>query len=53
MDVQLPKGVCVDTWVQTDTEVSANYDPMIAEVIAYGTSREEARRKLLMALELM
>ena len=51
-DVQFPEGVRVDTWVQTGTEVSANYDPMIAKVIAYGADREEARHKLLMALEL-
>lgn len=51
-DVQFPEGVRVDTWVQTGTEVSAHYDPMIAKVIAHGADREEARHKLLMALEL-
>ncbi|WP_103791233.1 urea carboxylase [Xanthomonas citri] len=51
-DVQFPEDVRVDTWVQTGTEVSANYDPLIAKVIAYGAHREEARQKLLMALEL-
>lgn len=49
-DVQFPEDVRVDTWVQTGTEVSANYDPLIAKVIAYGAHREEARQKLLMAL---
>src|SRR5277367_3946622 len=51
-DVYFPNGLRVDTWVQTGTEVSANYDPMIAKVIASGADREEARLKLLMALEL-
>ena len=51
-DVRFPEGVRVDTWVQTGTEVSARYDPMIAKVIAHGATREEARGKLLMALEL-
>ncbi|HTH94560.1 MAG TPA: urea carboxylase, partial [Rhodocyclaceae bacterium] len=51
-EVQFPDGVRVDTWVQTGIEVSAHYDPMIAKIIAYGATREEARHKLLMALEL-
>ncbi|MDR2325132.1 MAG: urea carboxylase [Acidovorax sp.] len=50
--VQFPEGVRVDTWVQTGTEVSPHYDPMLAKLIAHGADREEARRKLLMALEL-
>ena len=51
-EVQFPDGVRVDTWVQTGTEVSAHFDPMIAKVIAWGADREEARHKMLMALEL-
>ncbi|MDT0496394.1 biotin carboxylase N-terminal domain-containing protein [Algiphilus sp. W345] len=31
--------------------VGADYDPMLAKLIAHGTTREEARRKLLLALE--
>ena len=51
-EVQFPEGVRVDTWVQTGTEVSAHYDPMIAKLIVHGTDREDARQKLIMALEL-
>jgi len=50
-EVAFPEGVRVDTWVRTGTEVSAHYDPMIAKVIAHGADREDARRKLLAALE--
>ncbi|THF65642.1 urea carboxylase [Pseudothauera nasutitermitis] len=49
--VKFPEGVRVDSWVQTGSEVSAHYDPMIAKIIAYGSDREDARRRLLVALE--
>jgi urea carboxylase len=49
-DVSFPEGVRVDTWVQTGTEVSAYYDPLIAKVIAHGENREAARHQLLAAL---
>ncbi len=48
--VQLPADVRVDGWVETGTEVSSFYDPMLAKVIARGESREEARRALSRAL---
>jgi len=51
-DVAFPDGVRVDTWVQAGMTVSAHYDPMIAKIIAHGATREEARHKLLTALEL-
>lgn len=35
-------GLRVDTWVETGTEVSAFYDPMLAKFIARGASRSEA-----------
>jgi urea carboxylase len=50
-DVHFPDDVRVDTWVNTGTEVSAFYDPLLAKVIAHGVDREAARRKLLTALE--
>jgi urea carboxylase len=51
--VELPRsgdGIRVDGWVDTGTEVSAYYDPMLAKVIAHGNSREAARLKLEAAL---
>ncbi len=50
-EVSFPDDVRVDTWVTTGTEVSAHYDPMIAKVIACGRDRNEARVRLLDALE--
>ncbi|GAA4906688.1 urea carboxylase [Nonomuraea thailandensis] len=50
--VELPsgKGVRVDGWAGTGTEVSTAYDPMLAKVIATGGSREEALERLGRAL---
>ena len=46
------EGVRVDHGLAAaPTEVSPYYDPMIAKVIAHGASREEARRRLICALE--
>lgn len=43
-------GVRVDAGVKTGNEVSPFYDPMIAKVIAYGPTRDEARHRLVDAL---
>ncbi|MFK7828895.1 MAG: acetyl-CoA carboxylase biotin carboxylase subunit [Congregibacter sp.] len=40
----------IDTGVVEGSEISPYYDPMIAKLIAYGDSREEARRRLSTAL---
>lgn len=45
-----PSSVRVDSGVESGTEVTAFYDPMLAKVIAHGECRDEARRKLVMAL---
>jgi urea carboxylase len=50
-EVYFPAGIRVDGWVETGTEVSANFDPMLAKLIAYGPTREEARAKLSLALD--
>ncbi|MFJ8138172.1 5-oxoprolinase/urea amidolyase family protein [Streptomyces sp. NPDC096013] len=48
--VAFPDGVRVDGWVETGTEVTTSYDPMLAKVIAYGSDRAEALRRLDEAL---
>jgi geranyl-CoA carboxylase alpha subunit len=46
------EGVRVDHGLAAaPTEVSAYYDPMLAKIIAHGATREEARRRLILALE--
>ena len=44
-------GIRVDTHAYEDYVVPPNYDSMIAKVIAYGESREEARQRMLRALD--
>ncbi|MEU6354557.1 5-oxoprolinase/urea amidolyase family protein [Streptomyces sp. NPDC047072] len=48
--VEFPTGVRVDGWVETGTEVTTSYDPMLAKVIAYGPDRAAALRRLDEAL---
>ncbi|MDX3309414.1 5-oxoprolinase/urea amidolyase family protein [Streptomyces sp. ME08-AFT2] len=48
--VEFPEGVRVDGWVETGTEVTTSYDPMLAKVIAHGPDRTEALRRLDAAL---
>ncbi|MBW8797708.1 MAG: 5-oxoprolinase/urea amidolyase family protein [Streptomyces sp.] len=48
--VEFPQDVRVDGWVETGTEVTTSYDPMLAKVIAYGPDRAEALRRLDAAL---
>jgi urea carboxylase len=49
-EVVFPPGVRVDTWVETGTEVTTSYDPMLAKVIAHGADRAEALARLADAL---
>ncbi len=44
-------GIRVDSGVQTGSEVSVYYDPMLAKLIVYGTEREHAIARLQQALE--
>ncbi len=39
-------GLRVDSGVEEGTVVGVHYDPLLAKVIAHGTTREEARRRL-------
>ncbi|MFB7333304.1 5-oxoprolinase/urea amidolyase family protein [Streptomyces adustus] len=48
--VEFPAGVRVDGWVETGTEVTVAYDPMLAKVIAHGPDRAHALRRLAEAL---
>jgi acetyl-CoA carboxylase biotin carboxylase subunit len=43
-------GLRVDSGVVEDGEVSVHYDPMVAKLIAYGDTREAARRRAVEAL---
>ena len=47
---QVPIDVRVEHALESGVEISPYYDSMIAKIIAYGHSREDARRKLRRAL---
>ncbi|MEZ5063651.1 MAG: biotin carboxylase N-terminal domain-containing protein [bacterium] len=51
--VEFPSGpwLRVDAGVATGDEITPHYDPMIAKVIAFGSSRERAWRRLARALD--
>ncbi|HEV3055882.1 MAG TPA: biotin carboxylase N-terminal domain-containing protein [Solirubrobacteraceae bacterium] len=48
--LRIPVGVRVDAGVESGSEISIHYDPMIAKVIAYAPTRVEAARVLAGAL---
>ena len=50
---QPASGDCVriDSGIKQGQVVSSHYDPMLAKIIAYGENREEARRRLVRAVE--
>lgn len=45
------EGLRFDTGVRSGDEVTPHYDPMLAKVIVWGENRDEARRRLIRALE--
>jgi geranyl-CoA carboxylase alpha subunit len=45
------QGVRIDHGLAPGQSVSPFYDPMLAKVIAHGATRQEARRRLIVALE--
>ncbi|PZL84826.1 urea carboxylase, partial [Pantoea sp. ARC270] len=49
--VSFPDGVRVDSGVETGSEVSSFYDPMIAKLIVHADNREAALEKLHHALD--
>jgi acetyl-CoA/propionyl-CoA carboxylase biotin carboxyl carrier protein len=44
-------GVRVDSALEDGLDVSSDYDPMLAKVIAWGPDRDAARRRLVRALD--
>jgi urea carboxylase len=49
-EVNLPTGLRVDSWIESGTEVTAYYDPLLAKVIAHGDTRALAIEALTIAL---
>jgi len=48
---QMPDGIRVEHALQSGSEIPPFYDSMIAKVISHGATRDEARVKLICALE--
>ncbi|MEQ3636721.1 acetyl/propionyl/methylcrotonyl-CoA carboxylase subunit alpha [Alcanivorax sp.] len=44
-------GIRVDHGLMEGTEIGSHYDPMLAKIIAVGDSREDARRRLIRAVQ--
>ena len=44
-------GIRVDSGIQTGSDISPFYDPMIAKIMACGSTRNDARLKLIKALK--
>ena len=49
-EVRFPTEARIDGWIDTGTEVSAHYDPMLAKLIVSGATRAEAIANLSAAL---
>jgi len=47
----LQGGIRIDHGLLEGQDISPFYDPMLGKIIAYGATREEARRKLLRAVQ--
>ncbi len=50
-EVSFPADVRVDSWVETGSEVSAHYDPMIAKLIVHAEDRAAAISAMTRALD--
>lgn len=49
--VIFPENIRCDTWIETGTEVTPFYDPLLAKAIVYGKNREDAIAQLKSALD--
>jgi urea carboxylase len=49
-DVHFPEGVRADSWVERGTEVTPFYDPLLAKIVVWGETRQEAVARLGAAL---
>ncbi len=49
--VAWPKDTRIETWVESGSEVSPFYDPMLAKIIVTAATRDEALSKLRVALD--
>ncbi|WP_309385862.1 urea carboxylase [Cerasicoccus frondis] len=49
-EVIFPEGVRCDTWIERGTDVSPNYDPLLAKLIVKGSDRADAIARMLDAL---
>ena len=50
MRVSCP-GVRVDTWIESGTEVTPFYDSLLGKLMAHGSSREDAVKRMVAALQ--
>jgi urea carboxylase len=48
--VEWPAGTRVETWVESGTEITPYYDPMLAKIIVHGENRESALGRMRAAL---
>jgi acetyl/propionyl-CoA carboxylase alpha subunit len=48
--LRLPEGIRVDAGVEEGDEIGTAYDPLIAKLIAHGETRDQALRRLRVAL---
>lgn len=48
---QMPDGIRVEHALQSGSEIPPFYDSMIAKIVSHGTTRDEARGKLISGLE--
>ncbi|HER34623.1 MAG TPA: urea carboxylase [Halothiobacillaceae bacterium] len=50
-EVQWPTDTRIETWVESGTEISPFYDPMVAKLIVHAADRDSAMAKLREALD--